>query len=559
MSNIPLLKSNFTGYSINQRFTYALIVVVTIILTCISTVVIFIDISRINNELETRLGNAIELAQTSLKVPMWNFSFHTIEGFIDALFLDDEIIYVNISEEHRTIATRSRPEFQEKELSYFIQSSGFVVKTSDIFYERSKVGTIQLVVSRESIRRELIAHVSVIITLTIAVIVAISLTSLVISRRFVSQPLAKLQNSATLIAEGDLEANIDISKDDEIGKLARDFNAMRESIKELFEALRQSNRTLELRVEGRTQELQQELAVRKQAETDLQQQKQALENTLEELKRTQDQLIQSEKLAGLGTLVAGVAHEINNPVNFVHNGSENVESHLQELKRFIFDIAGDDASTTLRQNFEDRFDRLFTYLHTITNGSRRIKGIVDDLRTFSRLDEAKKTTVQIVEGLESSLRLVESEYRQQVMFICDFRANPSIECWPSQLNQVYMNIMVNACQAIVTQQNRMADESPGMLTIHTAIKGEHVEIGFQDTGCGLPKDVQEKMFEPFYTTKPVGEGTGLGMSISYGIIEKHQGSIIVDSEINEGTTITLRLPLKATSSQSTSASDMHLE
>ena len=148
-----------------------------------------------------------------------------------------------------------------------------------------------------------------------------------------------------------------------------------------------------------------------------------------------------------------------------------------------------------------------------------------------------------MEGIESSLRLVEAEYKRRVEFICDFQANPPIECWPAQLNQVFMNIMVNACQAIVAKQKQTADESSGTLTIHTEIQENQVAIRFQDTGCGMPQETQEKMFEPFYTTKPVGEGTGLGMSISYGIIEKHQGRIIVDSVINVGTTIRIILPL----------------
>ena len=249
-------------------------------------------------------------------------------------------------------------------------------------------------------------------------------------------------------------------------------------------------------------------------------------------------------MAGLGTLVAGVAHEINNPVNFVHNGTQNIETHLQELKYFIFQIAGDDASETLKQNFEKRFENLFKFLNTISNGSTRIKAIVDDLRTFSRLDEADKKAVHIVEGIESSLRLVQSEYKHRIKFICDFQSDPKIECWPAQLNQVFMNIMVNACQSIDARQKQATDKTVGSLTIHTEIQEEQLVIQFQDTGCGMSKEVQEKMFEPFYTTKPVGEGTGLGMSISYGIIEKHQGSIVVESVLNAGTTITVLLPLK---------------
>jgi len=282
---------------------------------------------------------------------------------------------------------------------------------------------------------------------------------------------------------------------------------------------------------------------RKRTEAALTQSHQQLAQQHQQLLTTQTQLVQSEKMAGLGTLVAGVAHEINNPVNFIHSGTQNVETYLQELQDFIFRIAGDNASATLRQNFAERFERLFTFLKTITTGSSRIRVLVSDLRTFSRLDEAEKKAVHIAEGIASTLRLIQTEYKKHVEFQCDFQANPVIECWPAQLNQVFMNIMVNACQAIVTQHKHAAAPVRGQLTIRTALQGAHVAIQFQDTGCGMAKDVQEKMFEPFYTTKPPGEGTGLGMSISYGIIEKHQGNILVDSQLNEGTTITVLLPL----------------
>ncbi len=265
-----------------------------------------------------------------------------------------------------------------------------------------------------------------------------------------------------------------------------------------------------------------------------------------QLKNTQTQLVQAEKMAGLGTLVAGVAHEINNPVNFVYSGSQILETHLTKLKDYIFSIAEDDASEELKKSFEERFQRLFQFSEAILNGSNRIKTIVADLRTFSRLEEAEKKTVFIVESIESTIRLIQTEYKQYVDFQCDFQANPQIECWSSQLNQVFMNLMVNACQAIRQKQEETNDYSKGILSITTSMPADQLIISFQDTGCGMSEEVKTKIFEPFFTTKPVGEGTGLGMSISYGIVEKHQGKIEIHSVVGEGTTFTLVLPLQLT-------------
>jgi len=265
-----------------------------------------------------------------------------------------------------------------------------------------------------------------------------------------------------------------------------------------------------------------------------------------ELKDTQSQMVQSEKMASLGILVGGVAHEINNPVNFVQGGIQNVAIHLKELKDFIFEIAGENASNQLLQSFEERFAKLSVFFETILSGSARIQTIVSDLNTFSRLDEADKKAVHILGNIESTLRLIKPKYESCVAFVYDFKADPQVECWPTQLNQVFMNIIVNACQAIIKKQQQTQDKSLGQLTISTELEeppeGAILAIRFQDTGSGMSRKVQEKVFEPFYSTRPVGEGAGLGMSIAYEIVEKHQGSLTVQSVVNEGSTFTVRLP-----------------
>jgi predicted ATPase/signal transduction histidine kinase len=260
--------------------------------------------------------------------------------------------------------------------------------------------------------------------------------------------------------------------------------------------------------------------------------------TLEDLKHAQAQLVQSEKMAGLGTLVAGVAHEINNPTNFVNLGAASLEEDLQEFKSLLFGMLGDDNDPEIVRHFEEKFQRLHSALGNINEGTLRIKTIVRDLRTFSRLDEAEKKTVPLVENLESTIRLVRSQYQEGVEFFTEFADNPEIDCLPAQLNQVFMNVIVNACQAVLAK--KLGDQR-GRVTVATRMRGSEIAIHITDEGVGMSEEVKQRIFEPFFTTKPVGEGTGMGMSICYQIIEKHQGRFEIQSTPGKGTTVSILL------------------
>ena len=167
------------------------------------------------------------------------------------------------------------------------------------------------------------------------------------------------------------------------------------------------------------------------------------------LQESQEQLLMQEKMASLGTLTAGVAHEINNPTNFAHVSTQNLEIDLQKFKKFLFELVGDEGEQEVIDSFERRFEPLFRHLSTIKEGTQRIKGIVKDLQAFTRHDMDGKKDVQIVDSLESTIKLVEATYRDSTDIETDFSVNPSIDCWPAQLNQVVMNLLVNACQAIL--------------------------------------------------------------------------------------------------------------
>lgn len=248
--------------SISRRFSYALIGVVTLMLVGFAAFAIFFNISKMEGELEERLNNSLELAQISLPKPLWNVDKDIVRDFIKSLFLDKSIVYAKVLWGNLVITERKHEKFEQKDFSYFESSSTFIAKTSDIIYAGQKVGTIQLVMSREIIKKELIVNISVIVNLTLVIIAGISVTSVFITRRYISRPLLALQNSATAIAQGDLEAFIDTSSSDEIGSLAKDLDVMRDSIKQLFgelsdskDKLEEYSRTLEQKVEVRTQEL----------------------------------------------------------------------------------------------------------------------------------------------------------------------------------------------------------------------------------------------------------------------------------------------------------------
>jgi signal transduction histidine kinase len=267
MQNASSSKSTPRVSSISRRFSYALIGVVTLLLIAFAAVGVLFNTARIESELETRLDNAMKLAQISLPTPLWNLDNDIVDDFVEALFLDVSIAYAKISWGDQVITKKKRPGFQLQQLESAtpptsLKRSEFIVKSSDIYFEESKVGKILIVMSRESVKKQVLWQIYGIIALTILIIAAIWLTSIVITKRYISRPLLKLQESASLIAHGDLDTFVDKSSSDEIGILAQNLDVMRGSIKQLFgklseskEKLEEYSRTLERKVEVRTREL----------------------------------------------------------------------------------------------------------------------------------------------------------------------------------------------------------------------------------------------------------------------------------------------------------------
>jgi len=298
-------------------------------------------------------------------------------------------------------------------------------------------------------------------------------------------------------------------------------------------------------LQEKNQEIEQQSQHLQTAHEQLSHQNQELEQTLEQVTTVQSQLVQSEKMASLGQLVAGVAHEINNPINFVSAGTETLESILEELMEVIkkYEVYDQILPENLAEwqekikkirkkaDFEGLQADTFLLLSDIKNGAVRTAEIVKGLRTFSRLDENDIKTANLHENIDSTLIIL----KDRIELIKEYDPNlPLIDCYPGQLNQVFMNILSNAIQAT----------EKGEVKIRTWQEAQNVFVSFSDTGSGMSQEVQDRIFEPFFTTKDVGKGTGLGLSISHSIIEKHQGSIKVASQIGFGTTFTICLPIQ---------------
>ncbi len=263
----------------------------------------------------------------------------------------------------------------------------------------------------------------------------------------------------------------------------------------------------------------------------------------ERLKQAQSQLVQSETMGSVGVLVAGMAHEINNPTNFAHANVYNLEHRLRGFEQYLYALAEEDGDGDIRRAFEKEFTELFSLLETIREGTTRLKTLIEDLHAFSTPSQEDVKEVNLGTALQRCIHLLKPIYRKQVAFELDIQSEMTFCCNSPQIHQAFMSIMTNACQAITATQASTTSAEPGTLNLALYEQQEQLVVSFEDTGCGMSEQTQQHMFDPFYTTKPEGEGTGLGMSITFGIIERLGGRMLVSSQEGEGTKISVHLPL----------------
>ena len=353
-----------------------------------------------------------------------------------------------------------------------------------------------------------------ILTLFIVFGIAVS----VMMSSIISKPLEMLSKAAKEITDGNFDVKIKKTNFSEINDLINSYNEMGLQLNELYSSL-------ELKVQERTV---------------------ALEAANYKLQETQAMMVHSEKMRSLGELVAGIAHEINNPVNFIHGNIIILQNYVDDLLKLI-DLY-EENNVNFPEDIKSKIESLkkeidLDFLRTdvkdliksCMEGTQRTKNIILDLKNFSRMEERVLTQLDIPKEIDTTLNILNNKYKNRITVIKNYSPDvPKIEAYGGQINQVFMNILDNAQDAM---------EETGTLTINVYKVHSKVKIEFIDTGKGIPEENLKKVFDPFFTTKPVGKGTGLGMSISYRVINDHHGTIDVESEVGKGTKFTITLPI----------------
>ena len=337
--------------------------------------------------------------------------------------------------------------------------------------------------------------------------------------KIISLPLTELSEAAEKYKNGDFKVYIEKTNYEEINTLIDTYNSMGKSLNELYTSL-------EMKVEERTVEL---------------------ENAYKELQNAQAMMVHSEKMKSLGELVAGITHEINNPVNFIYGNLFHLQNYSKSLTDLIDEISAttDNASAEIKNHINElktKYEYDFIkedlpeLIKSCKEGTERTQNIIIDLKNFSRKGENTVSSVNLPREIDTTLNILHNKIKNRIEVHKDYDPDlPDIDCLGGQINQVFMNILDNAAYAI---------KDTGNIYITIRHDKKYVIIDIEDDGCGMDKETTEKIFDPFFTTKPVGEGTGLGMSISYKVIKNHNGEIKVSSEKDKGTKFTIKLPIE---------------
>jgi two-component system, NtrC family, sensor kinase len=379
------------------------------------------------------------------------------------------------------------------------------------------------------------AHRNIVILLGTITLLLVIFAAIVVAKS-ISKPVVELTQSVQEFAQGNLHQQAPVLTEDEIGQLAQSFNRMAGQLKASFDTIK---------------ERETELAIAKE------QLEAVLVQLQQEVEQLAVQLVQSEKMSSLGQLLAGVAHEINNPVNFIDANLTYANNYAQDLLRLL-QLYQKHYPQPVReiQNESENIDLEFLIadfpklLNSMQVGASRITEIVLSLRNFSRIDEAECKSVDIHEGIDNTLmilsnRLKDKHKNSAIEVVKEYGELPLVECYPGQLNQVFMNILANAIDALEESiSSEKTQSKKPQIRLRTEItKDKQVIIRIADNGSGIPENSQKRLFDPFFTTKPAGKGTGLGLSISYKIItETHQGKLQCFSQLGQGTEFVITIP-----------------
>lgn len=462
-------------------------------------------------------------------------------------------IPANAKATHETLNTLTNKETLEHEtddaLIYWHQVSfDSVQDTAEDWYfeaeipvpEKEVVGYVALVLSKEVLKhgqQQIIAQTGV----TVLFFLALGILATFIIIQKVTEPLRGLLQFIR-------KSTHDTEGSDDLALLTETYGSIIEDLEQSFITIAALKDGLEEQVTQRTRKLAQANAALSTREAKLAISNANLSQALIQLQDTQEQLIQQEKLASIGQLVAGVAHEVNNTINFVSVALPSLHNCLSELRTVMAsyeeveqargsDLLAEKIAALREIKEEVTFTELFStidqLMDNIDEGIRRTTGIITDLNTYSRKDSEKSSAVDLNETLDAALNRVDSQKLSHIEVVRDYGKLPQVQCLADRISQVFVNLIHNSIDAM---------DNAGQLTITTQCGRDHVHIFFADTGHGIAAEDLHKIFDPFYTRKEVGKGTGLGLSISYAIIKRHGGDIRVRSNVGTGTTLEIILP-----------------
>ncbi len=508
-------------------------------------------------ELIKRADTTATLFATTTKNAVLSTDIASLDEFVHELLKNPDIIYARVIDAKGVLAQSGNKDVLERafvaDYQFDTVDDGIYDNAAIIEEGGIEFGRVELGISIASIQNVLLKAREQISLIAIIEMVLTALFSLALGT-VLTRRILTLKQVSENVAAGDLSGRVEVKGKDEIAVVGNAFNAMLDKLngsamvqQRYQEELEALNNSLEVRVARRTAELQSSNVALKTVMAELKAEKEEQRDLIEKLTLTQGQLLQSEKMASLGQLAAGVAHEINNPLGFVSSNTTTLKGYVADLIKLL-NLYEESESVINRSEVLDSIrilkeeigldfiqEDIQNLIAESIDGTDRVKRIVKNLSEFSHVDESDWQWVDIHDGLNSTLNIVNNEIKYKAEVIKKYGDLPNVECLASELNQVFLNLLVNAAQAI---------EDHGTITIHTVVEdNDHVRIVIADTGVGISEKNITRIFDPFYTSKPVGTGTGLGLSLSYSIIQKHHGRIDVESAEGEGTKFIIILPV----------------
>ncbi len=493
---------------------YLVLYISLLITFIILSLVIYFNKYMVNNARD--LDSNIRMTITSLMSNAYSRmekdnSFSEISDISDALIKNGILSYISVEDKATNKELWSKKsssyskETENLKISQIKRETPHYIITTGYVLGAMQTGNIQMVLFN--------TRIFVLVFLLLGFIVSVLISNIV------SKPITKLIGGVKEFSKGDFNHQLKETKLYELNELVVAYNEMAKQLKELYESL-------ETKVRERTI---------------------ALEDANKQLKETQAMMVHSEKMRSLGQLVAGIAHEINNPINFIYGNIIHLERYSNDLINLIdLYTKTEDAIPEDKRKEIDRIkkeidleflhDDIADLIKSCKEGTERTKNIVQDLKNFSRLEEMVLSDFDVPKEIETTLNILHNKIKNRVTIYKNYEENlPKIPAYGGQLNQVFMNILDNAQYAV---------GDSGEIYIDVTKDNENIIIKFRDNGKGISPENLKKIFDPFFTTKPVGEGTGLGMSIAYKVIKNHNGDISVESTEGEGTTFTIKLPIK---------------